>query len=349
MIAPPKAAQGIMTKEMQEDDATADLLEGEQPTLRRIFFDFDQTISRCHVFKLLAGWEKSSLPAPFALTDRGQISKIASLNAQGRCWGYSETNSAIISVESNGDLWTTAALGGAARVERLRSLFRDLRAKGIVLTVITKGYVGAVRMLLQEEQLLDSFETVIGFIDKYYGDSEYDKACKVSSLEGGADNALMTSKADFIKAVLHREVLLVRQAVLVEDDPSEIASVRQPLICRGVFVRKRQGMMSTEMERLHRIAGLPSIVPPLASAAPGAPPAPPIPAPPKVPATPPAAPHALAPVTGPAPPAGPVPPPALPKVATGVIAPPAPPIPAAPKMPSGATPPMPAALQIPSG
>merc|ERR1719305_1822470 len=67
---PPKAAQGIMTKEMQEDDATADLLEGEQPTLRRIFFDFDQTISRCHVFKLLAGWEKSSVPAPFALTDR---------------------------------------------------------------------------------------------------------------------------------------------------------------------------------------------------------------------------------------------------------------------------------------
>ena len=45
----------------------------------------------------------------------------------------------------------------------LRSLFRDLRAKGIVLTVITKGYVGAVRMLLQEEHLLDNFETVIGF------------------------------------------------------------------------------------------------------------------------------------------------------------------------------------------
>ena len=74
---------------------------------------------------------------------------------------------------------------------------------------------------------------------KYYGDSDYDKACKMSSLEGGSENALMTSKADFIKAILQREALLVRQAVLVEDDPAEIASVRQPLICRGVFVRKR--------------------------------------------------------------------------------------------------------------
>ena len=45
----------------------------------------------------------------------------------------------------------------------LRTLFRDMKAKGIVLTVITKGYVGAVRMLLQEEHLLDNFETVIGF------------------------------------------------------------------------------------------------------------------------------------------------------------------------------------------
>lgn len=135
----------------------------------------------------------------------------------------------------------------------LQSFFEELRAKDILLTIITKGYVGAVKKLLLEERLLDNFDTVIGFTGHHYGETEYDElvASRVSELEGGQDDALQMSKADFIRTLLEREGLKTREAVLVEDDPAEIASVRQ--ICRAVFVRKRQGMMSEEMGRLRHL------------------------------------------------------------------------------------------------
>jgi hypothetical protein len=140
----------------------------------------------------------------------------------------------------------------------LRSLFADLRAKGVVLTIITKGYVGAVAKLLKEEGLLENFDIVVGFIGKFYGETEYDTSCEASSLEGGTENELQVTKADFVQMALQREGLSLRQAVLVEDDPAEIASVRQPPICRAVFVRKRMGMMSAEMDRLRYLSSPPS-------------------------------------------------------------------------------------------
>merc|ERR1719199_689967 len=67
---PPKAPGGVTPPlapappqaPSNEDDVLSDLQGGEQPPLKRAFFDFDQTISRSHVFKLLAGWEKQSVP-----------------------------------------------------------------------------------------------------------------------------------------------------------------------------------------------------------------------------------------------------------------------------------------------
>merc|ERR1711924_215643 len=123
----------------EEDVLLADLRVGGQRPLKRVFFDFDQTISKCHVFKLLAGWERGSVPPPFALTDRGQVAKIAALNAQGPRWHYDSRQACIVSADpSNAEVWTKAALGGTKRIEALKSLFADLRAKGVVLTIITK-------------------------------------------------------------------------------------------------------------------------------------------------------------------------------------------------------------------
>ena len=61
---------------------------------------------------------------------------------------------------------TRAALGGAERVQTLRALFAELRSKGVVLTVVSQGYVCAVRKLLLVEGLLENFESVIGFTAK---------------------------------------------------------------------------------------------------------------------------------------------------------------------------------------
>jgi len=250
-------------REIKGFDGASRSKVAEQTSLKHIFFDFDQTISRCHVFKIIAGWEKG-IPAPYALTDRGQISRIQALNAEGPCWTYKESAQRIFtSGKPNGELWTAAVLGGSSRIETLRSLFADLRAQGIVLTVITKGYVGAVKKILLEDGLLDNFDRVIGMIGQEYdkeGASEYDKLKHApSELEGDANCALTVAKVSFIMASLKREGLTASQALLVEDDPNEIASVKKtdqrPEVCGSLFVSKRRGMMSAEMDELRRVAG----------------------------------------------------------------------------------------------
>merc|ERR1719311_1056967 len=76
---------------------------GLQSPLRRVFFDFDQTISKCHVFSQLAGCGlgKQFVEPPFALTERGQICKLLALNARGACWTYDEERNAVVEVETS--------------------------------------------------------------------------------------------------------------------------------------------------------------------------------------------------------------------------------------------------------
>merc|ERR1711871_53848 len=123
--------------------------------------------------------------------------------------GDAASSSLDVSPSAGGELWTKAALGGTERVEALRTLFSDLRAHGVILSVITKGYVGAVKQLLKAEDLLDNFDAVIGNIGKAYateaagGETEFDKIEREASpFEGNADCNLVVSKADFIKSLL---------------------------------------------------------------------------------------------------------------------------------------------------
>merc|ERR1711920_584706 len=105
----------------------------------------------CHVFMQLGGFgddEHQFVPPPFATSERGQIHKIADLNAGGK-WTYDALQHKIIKDDAGGS-WTCAALGGAARVALLRSLLSDLQTQGVRLTIITKGYVGAVRRILAD-------------------------------------------------------------------------------------------------------------------------------------------------------------------------------------------------------
>ena len=59
-----------------------------------------------------------------------------------------------------------------------------------MLTVITKGYVGAVKTLLREEGLLDNFDMVIGFIGGFYGESEYDNFVKDAAFSFPSESLL---------------------------------------------------------------------------------------------------------------------------------------------------------------
>ena len=228
-------------------------LAGTSVKVQHIYFDFDQTISRIHVSKQLAGWEPGVRP-PHALSERGQIHRLKMMNAAGPVFVYDGRAVQVTQTSSTTASWTACALGGPERVGQLGSFFASLKASGVRLSIITKGYVGACRYLLEQEGLLQHFEQVFGMLGQFYGESGFDRAnLEPSSLEGSSDYELRKSKASLIRSLMSRESLAVEEACLVEDDAQEIASVQG--ICRSVFVSKRRGMTESEMNELRSLAG----------------------------------------------------------------------------------------------
>ncbi|OLP91074.1 hypothetical protein AK812_SmicGene27253 [Symbiodinium microadriaticum] len=227
-------------------------LAGTSAKVQHIYFDFDQTISRIHVFKQLAGWEPGVRP-PHALSERGQIHRLKMMNAAGPVFVYDDHAVQVTQTSSTTASWTACALGGPERVGQLGSFFASLKASGVRLSIITKGYVGACRYLLEQEGLLQHFEQVFGMLGQFYGESDFDRTnLEPSSFEGSSDYELRKSKASLICSLMSRESLAVEEACLVEDDAQEIASVQG--ICRSVFVSKRRGMTESEMNELRSLA-----------------------------------------------------------------------------------------------
>ena len=83
--------------------------ESTQGRVKRIYFDFDQTISKIHVFKQLAGWEPG-ISSPHALSERGQIHRLKMLNTEQYTAG------------APGASWTACALGGQGLAAKARSI-----------------------------------------------------------------------------------------------------------------------------------------------------------------------------------------------------------------------------------
>merc|ERR1712139_183076 len=227
------------------------------PQVKHIFFDFDQTISRIHVFKHLASE---------ALTETGQICKVTELDASGS-WCYDADCRTVSEKEDAGETpccWSHAALGGSVRVELLRDLFTELHSAGTRLTVITKGYVGVVRYILEKEGLLDLFEEVYGFIGQSYGVRNYDRCNqKPSKYEGSKASEIHGKKCELIGDIMARQKVKSLEAVLVEDDLDEVASVKG--ICQSVHVSHRTGMLPYEINTIREMAGLPLAKAPLES------------------------------------------------------------------------------------
>jgi hypothetical protein len=232
---------------------------------RHVFFDFDQTISVIHVFKQVAGWEPGVTP-PHALSERGQIHRIEELCNAGK-WSPANQTTGTPAFQlptgtptkcCSGSSWTAAVLGGAERVGRLHAFFSKLKEAGVKMTIITKGNVGACRCLLAQENLLTMFERVFGMVGETYGLSQYDKEhLEPSEYEGTADeHELLGTKAELIRLLMQSEGLTESQAVLVEDDRAEIASVQG--ICKSVLVASRRGIGDAEMASIYEMTGLDS-------------------------------------------------------------------------------------------
>eukprot|EP00930_Biecheleria_cincta_P005711 TRINITY_DN106645_c0_g1_i1.p1 TRINITY_DN106645_c0_g1~~TRINITY_DN106645_c0_g1_i1.p1 ORF type:complete len:1091 (-),score=174.04 TRINITY_DN106645_c0_g1_i1:321-3593(-) len=250
--------QPLLQAPSRPTSSASEASKGGSTVVKHVFFDFDQTISRIHVFKQLAGWEPG-VSAPRSQSERGQIHRLRMLNTdRGRKYRYSESTNSVTECIPGGvgsGSWTSAALGGVQRVQELRTFFSTLQASGVKMTIITKGNVGACQYLLEHDQLLQFFGNVFGMIGATYGESEFDKAHQEPSrYEGRAENELRDSKANLILNLMALEGLDGCEAVLVEDDSAEISSVAQ--VCRSVYVSERKGMNTWEMNKILELAGL---------------------------------------------------------------------------------------------
>ena len=119
-VPPPVGFTGVHKAGSKEPSATvaaapkslAAGVQGEstQGRVKHIYFDFDQTISKIHVFKQLAGWEPGISP-PHALSERGQIHRLKMLNTeQYTCQGTGHV--VPCAAGAPGASWTACALGG---------------------------------------------------------------------------------------------------------------------------------------------------------------------------------------------------------------------------------------------
>ncbi|KAF4680233.1 hypothetical protein FOZ60_013847, partial [Perkinsus olseni] len=189
------------------------MISERTPPLRLAIFDFDQTISVTHVFKQLAGWVSAE-----------------------------EETESVEGDHHEKFSWSIASLGGAARVETLRSFFRTLSEdKHVTLAIITRGNIGCVQLVLHNCGLLKYFTGgVFGNIGDRYGATEFDLSfandVSLSSLEGDEDHASWSRKTDVIRRLMG-DKYEPNEAVFVEDDIKELRAAAK--LCRGVYVREQ--------------------------------------------------------------------------------------------------------------
>ncbi|CAE7357740.1 unnamed protein product, partial [Symbiodinium sp. CCMP2456] len=233
--APDKPATPISAVAMPDPS-----LAGTSAKVQHIYFDFDQTISKIHVFKQLAGWEPGVRP-PHALSERGQIHRLKMLNEAGPVFVYDGHAVQVAQTSSTTASWTACALGGPARVGCLRFLFEELRAAQVKMAVITEGMVGACAYVLEQEGLLH-FVEVFGSLKTAHGELEFDRLVLEPSPLEGTEKQHVQSKASLMQQLRWRSDGGV---AFVSQTPAEVDSVASP--CHGVLVSEsREGRLGRE-------------------------------------------------------------------------------------------------------
>jgi phosphoserine phosphatase len=130
--------------------------------LKLAVFDFDCTLTKFHVFALLAGCATSSdklkreVPPPYARSEKGQMSRLRALDAN---WGPGA--------------FALEALGGPIRVVQLQSLLKELRNHKVECMILSGGMETTIRLCLKQVGLLSQFSDVVGNTGCSMGTTDY--------------------------------------------------------------------------------------------------------------------------------------------------------------------------------
>lgn len=213
-----------------------------------VVFDFDQTLSVVHVYKLLRGAgpqgpDRLCIPnnSMLARTELGQL-RLAE-----------ELEDAAPFADLGG--FALAVLGGAGRVAWLKGVLQELRRQGLDLVVCSRGLLAVVRRCLNDAGLLSFFTKVYARVGEEYGVAEYDEvlcqtpACPAElMLLGTAADGWWRRKVDVINQLRKQMGLGKDDIVLVDDDVREIAGAKDA--CRTVLVREAGGISAEDCEEL---------------------------------------------------------------------------------------------------
>jgi len=208
-------------------------------------FDFDLTLSACHLYYSLSGGDGGiQVPPPHAETEKGQLARLLELDASP-------------DFRSQGG-FALVAFGGQPRIDQLRGLLDELNAAGVECLVCSKGLVGPIQWCLEQTGLTRHFTRVIANIGGAYGGTAYDKqvhsaAIPVAHLLGGtdADLAKFGSKQKFVAQILRDRRLQPNDVVFVDDTATEITNMQG--VCLTVHVTTPRGMGSAECDLLRRM------------------------------------------------------------------------------------------------
>ena len=115
---PPEGFSGVFKAEATPKAKTAaapaepKVAKEKSSSVKHVYFDFDQTISKVHVFKQLAGWEPG-VAGQHSLSERGQIHRLKLLNDSSQ-YQYQPSGHVMpcpAGVKGAAS-WTAGALGG---------------------------------------------------------------------------------------------------------------------------------------------------------------------------------------------------------------------------------------------
>jgi len=218
---------------------------------RLIVFDFDKTLSSGHVFYKLSGLPKESggpkTPGPYSLTEHGQVRKVAAL----------------------GSKWEVEMFGGPQRVATLRSLLQTLSSRpGIVLVILSYGYVAPIRKCLHDLGMLAFFSDVCGKLDEDYVsdcgpplfyDQEFSRDKLTSDLQGfyGSEESHIRpcqDKEAFLKQYLVRWGAKPQDEVMYIDDHHKDCDRMETFV--NYVVRVEAGISHVEAEQILENVGI---------------------------------------------------------------------------------------------
>lgn len=201
-----------------------------------VVFDFDETLSVCHVFKQLSKNDTNS-----ATSELGQLRLVDELNTDAD--------------DRSEDSFSRQAIGGEQRQEELRRFFTMLRDRGVCLVVCTFGLAATVSKVLSQLGLLEFFSEVYGRGPGKYRETAYDK-----SLAGEAptpteaafladlEHYKWKDKGSVISKLRDRMRLNCSEVIFVDNDPERLRDAIG--LCWTIWVKMNEGMTKEHLDEV---------------------------------------------------------------------------------------------------